>query len=83
MPKDYVGGSWSKKSFLDVLQGKRPYGGSGKTLKTKANDRIFIYFESHGDAGLSLFGRSWAEYITSTELNNVILPLYFVNIYSF
>ena len=56
VPKDYVGDDLKYEYFLNVLKGKKMNVGSGKTLKTGQNDRIFVFFADHGGPGFSRFG---------------------------
>jgi len=56
VPKDYTGDTVTPTNFLNVLLGKDMTGiGSGKTLKSGANDRVFIFFSDHGAPGLVAF----------------------------
>jgi legumain len=56
VPKDYTKDLVTPKNFLDVLSGKDMTGiGSGKTLKSGPNDKVFIYFSDHGAPGLVAF----------------------------
>jgi len=56
VPKDYTGATVTPENFLNVLLGKDMTGiGSGKTLKSGPNDRVFIFFSDHGAPGLVAF----------------------------
>jgi legumain len=56
VPKDYIGDTVTPSNFLNVLLGKDMTGiGSGKTLKSGPNDRVFIFFSDHGAPGLVAF----------------------------
>lgn len=53
VPKDYIGKDCNTENFLSVLQGKDMTGiGSGKTLLSTENDKVFIYYADHGATGL-------------------------------
>lgn len=53
VPKDYVGEDCNTENFLSVLEGKDMSGvGSGKTLKSTKDDKVFIYYADHGATGL-------------------------------
>jgi len=53
VPKDYTGQDFTEDAVYDVLMGRTPASGSGKTLKSGSNDNIFIYYTDHGSEGLS------------------------------
>jgi len=56
VPKDYTGDTVTPQNFLNVLLGKDMKGiGSGKTLKSGPQDRVFIFFSDHGAPGLVAF----------------------------
>ncbi|XP_037561031.1 legumain-like [Dermacentor silvarum] len=55
VPKDYTGDLVTPSNFLDVLQGKKVKGGSGKVISSGPNDHIFINFVDHGAPGLLMF----------------------------
>jgi len=56
VPKDYIGDDVTPQNFLNVLMGKDMSGiGSGKTLKSTKDDRVFIFFSDHGAPGLVAF----------------------------
>ncbi|KAL0484459.1 legumain [Acrasis kona] len=56
VPKDYTGEDVTPQNFLNVLLGKDMNGvGSGKTLKSTSEDRVFIFFSDHGAPGLVAF----------------------------
>merc|ERR1719326_955621 len=48
---DYAGLNVTRENFLSVLTGV----GSGKVLKSTAEDNVFVYFVSHGVPGVSQF----------------------------
>ncbi|KAL0491436.1 legumain [Acrasis kona] len=53
---DYTGKDVTPTNFLNVLLGKDMSGiGTGKTLKTSSEDRVFVYFSDHGAPGLIAF----------------------------
>jgi legumain len=56
MPKDYTGENVNVDTFLAVLNGKEDVpvalGSTGKTIKSKANDRVFVYYSDHGAPGI-------------------------------
>ena len=53
VPKDYVGHDFTEEVLWDVMMGKNPQKGSGKTLSSGSNDNIFIYYSDHGTPGFS------------------------------
>ena len=73
VPKDYTGKNLNSTIFLDVLAGKNTNVGSGKTLTTGPNDRVFIYFADHGGPGVSMFGRGM---LKATNLTDTILAMH-------
>ncbi|KAL1423962.1 hypothetical protein MTO96_020755 [Rhipicephalus appendiculatus] len=52
VPKDYTGGLVNPLNFVRILQGQRPYGGSGKVIASGPNDHIFVNFVGHGGTWL-------------------------------
>ena len=78
VPKDYTGKNLNSTIFLDVLAGKNTNVGSGKTLTTGPNDRVFIYFADHGGPGVSMFGRGM---LKATNLTDTILAMHKNNKY--
>ncbi|KAK9683855.1 hypothetical protein RND81_10G169400 [Saponaria officinalis] len=54
VPKDYTGANVSASNIFAVILGNKKAikGGSGKMLKTKPNDHIFIYYADHGGPGI-------------------------------
>ncbi len=49
VPKDYTGEYVAPVYFMNILQGKNMSGiGSGKTISSGPNDRIFVYLVDHG-----------------------------------
>uniref|UniRef100_L7M9F1 legumain n=1 Tax=Rhipicephalus pulchellus TaxID=72859 RepID=L7M9F1_RHIPC len=55
VPKDYTGDLVTPQNFLDILQGKKVKGGSGKVIHSKPIDHVFLYFAGHGAPGLLAF----------------------------
>lgn len=55
VPKDYTGNLVSPQNFLDILQGKKVNGGSGKVIASGPDDHIFVNFADHGAPGLIAF----------------------------
>jgi len=56
VPKDYTGETVTPQNFLNVLLGKDMTGiGSGKSLKSGPQDKVFIFFSDHGAPGLVAF----------------------------
>ena len=65
---DYKGNDVTPENFLAILQGKAMSVGSKRTLKSTANDRVFIYFSDHGATGLIAFpnGELYADDLVKT-----------------
>nr|BAF95090.1 2nd tick legumain [Haemaphysalis longicornis] len=55
VPKDYTRKLVTSQNFLDVLQGKKVKGGSGKVIASGPNDHVFVNFADHGAPGLIAF----------------------------
>ncbi|XP_075538494.1 legumain-like [Dermacentor variabilis] len=55
VPKDYTGDLVTPQNFLDILQGKKVKGGSGKVIASGPNDHVFVNFADHGAPGLIAF----------------------------
>jgi len=55
MVKDYVGNDVTPQNFLKVIQGEATGAGSGKVLKSTAEDYVFITFYDHGAPGIIAF----------------------------
>uniref|UniRef100_A0A224YM96 legumain n=1 Tax=Rhipicephalus zambeziensis TaxID=60191 RepID=A0A224YM96_9ACAR len=55
VPKDYTGDLVSPQNFLDILQGKKVKGGSGKVIASEATDHIFVNVVGLGAPGLIAF----------------------------
>ncbi|XP_037285238.2 legumain [Rhipicephalus microplus] len=55
VPKDYTRHLVTAQNFLDILQGKKVKGGSGKVIASGPNDHIFVNFADHGAPGLIAF----------------------------
>ena len=68
VPKAYTAKNYTLANLWDVLAGKAPKTGSGKTLKSGPNDKIFAFYADHGAPGLSFFGE---ETLKATDLNKV------------
>jgi legumain len=56
VPKDYTGSTVVPANFLKLLHGQDMSGiGSGKSLKSGPNDKVFIFFTDHGGPGIICF----------------------------
>ncbi|KAH7962929.1 hypothetical protein HPB52_018776 [Rhipicephalus sanguineus] len=55
VPKDYTRDLVTPQNFLDILEGKKVKGGSGKVIASGPNDHIFVNFADHGAPGLIAF----------------------------
>jgi legumain len=56
IPKDYTGNLVTPQNFLKILRGESMAGiGSGKTLKSGPNDKVFVYWTDHGGPGIIAF----------------------------
>jgi legumain len=56
VPHDYIKGDVVPKNFLKLLRGEDMKGiGSGKSLKSGPNDRIFVFYTDHGGPGIICF----------------------------
>eukprot|EP00825_Cyclidium_porcatum_P009136 TRINITY_DN145_c0_g1_i3.p1 TRINITY_DN145_c0_g1~~TRINITY_DN145_c0_g1_i3.p1 ORF type:complete len:418 (-),score=86.40 TRINITY_DN145_c0_g1_i3:270-1523(-) len=62
---DYTGASVTPENYLKILKGQTTTGGDGRTLKSGANDTVFLNFSDHGAAGLIAFP---SEYLYATDL---------------
>lgn len=63
---DYKGADVTPENYLKVLRGQDMTGvGSGKTLKSTAEDKVFLAFFDHGATGLIAFP---SEYLYATDL---------------
>lgn len=74
--KDYIGKDVTPENFLKILAGKADDMndvGSGKVLKSGANDHVFINFVDHGAPGLLAFPS--AE-LHARELQDTLLDMY-------
>ena len=49
---DYAGEDVTKDNFLAVLKGDESVTGGKKVLKSTSSDKVFIYYNDHGNAGL-------------------------------
>ena len=71
VPKDYIGRNCNTDNFLSVLKGNNMTGiGSGKTLNSTKNDRVFIYYADHGATGLVAMPSG--SYLYATDLVKTI-----------
>jgi len=53
--KDYTGDDLTPKNFYNILSGKEKKMkgiGTGKVIKSKAKDKIFVYYSDHGGPGI-------------------------------
>jgi legumain len=55
VPKDYTGRLVTAENFLKIISGDTMTVGSGKSLKTTAEDNVFIFFDDHGSEGALCF----------------------------
>jgi len=70
---DYRGAIVTADLFLKVITGddsSLPKGGSGKVLKSKATDRVFLNFVDHGGVGLVCFPNG--PFLHVTELSKAL-----------
>lgn len=80
VPKDYIGEDCNAQNFLSVLQGKDMTGiGSGKTLKSTKEDKVFIYYADHGATGLVAMPSG--PYLYATDLLKTIQIMYDRSLY--
>ena len=73
---DYKGNDVTPKNFLSVLKqddAAMKNIGTGRVLKSTANDKVFINFADHGAPGLIAFPSS---YLYSTDLNPVLASMW-------
>ena len=71
VPKDYIGRNCNTDNFLSVLKGNNMTGiGSGKTLNSTKNDRVFIYYADCGATGLVVMPSG--SYLYATDLVKTI-----------
>jgi len=74
VPIDYKHKDVTPENFLKILQGYDMTGvGSEKTIKSGADDRVFVYFADHGAPGLIAFP---AGELHAQDLNNAILSMH-------
>jgi len=52
VPKDYTGQNATADNLIAVLTGMTPSSGSGKTLRTTAEDNVFFYYDDHGNTDI-------------------------------
>lgn len=50
--KDYIAKQASTKNLVNVLSGNPTTGGSGKTLRSTADDNVFVFYDDHGNSGI-------------------------------
>lgn len=75
VPKDYTGENCNTENFLSVLKGNDMTGiGSGKTLKSTKNDKVFIYYADHGAVGL--VAMPTGPYLYATDLIKTIQKMH-------
>lgn len=75
VPKDYIGDNCNADNFLSVLKGKDMSGiGSGKTLKSTKDDKIFIYYADHGATGF--IAMPSGGYLYATDLIQTIQDMH-------
>lgn len=55
VPKDYTGDLVNPQNFLEILQGKKVKGGSGKVIASESTDHVFVNIVGHGAPGLIAF----------------------------
>lgn len=79
VPKDYTGDLVTPANFLDILQGKKVKGGSGKVIASGPHDHIFINFADHGAPGFLAFPRGL---LYATKFNKVIRKMHRDNKFS-
>ncbi len=71
VPKDYTMDLVTAENFMNILQGKNMTGiGSGKTIASGPNDRIFVYLVDHGARNMVLFPSGPSSALTSRTLIN-------------
>lgn len=74
--KDYVGGDVTAKNFLSIITGDadavkgKGVNGTGRVLKSGADDRVFINFVDHGGSGLIAFPNP--PYLYANDLQGAI-----------
>jgi legumain len=74
MVKDYTAGDVTAVNFLKIMKGEDMTGiGSGKTLKSTSEDRVFIAFFDHGAPGLIAFPN---DVLHSNDLNDALNSMY-------
>lgn len=80
VPKDYTGKEVTATNFLNILQGKDMSSvGSGKTLKSTSNDKVFVYYADHGATGLVAMPSG--PYLYATDLINALNTMHSSNMY--
>lgn len=79
-PKDYVGRDVTPENFLKIMQGEDMTGvGSGKTLHSGPNDRVFVYFADHGGTGIIAFPMGL---LHADDLNSALKSMHAANKFS-
>eukprot|EP00743_Colponemidia_sp_Colp-15_P001778 GILK01001941.1.p1 GENE.GILK01001941.1~~GILK01001941.1.p1 ORF type:complete len:428 (-),score=77.81 GILK01001941.1:221-1504(-) len=79
--KDYTGSAVNSKNFLNVLNGDEAAMkgiGSGKVLKSTAEDKVFIFFSDHGATGLIAFP---SDYLYAADLMSTLKAMHTKNAY--
>ncbi|KAF3791048.1 Vacuolar-processing enzyme [Nymphaea thermarum] len=81
VPKDYTGVHVNTKNLYAVLLGNKTAldGGSGKVLKSKHNDHIFIYYSDHGGPGV--LGMPNMPFLYANDFVNVLKKMYHLRRY--
>jgi legumain len=80
VPKDYTGNDVTAQNFLDILTGADMSGrGSGKTLASTGDDKVFIYYADHGATGL--VAMPTGSYLYATDLNKALNTMHTNNMY--
>lgn len=80
VPKDYTGNDVTAQNFLDILTGAAMSGrGSGKTLASTGDDKVFIYYADHGATGL--VAMPTGSYLYATDLNKALNTMHTNNMY--
>lgn len=80
VPKDYTGTEVTAKNFLNILSGADMSGkGSGKTLGSTSEDKVFIYYADHGATGLVAMPSGG--YLYATDLMDTLKTMHSNNMY--
>eukprot|EP00768_Dysnectes_brevis_P008568 gnl/Dysnectes_brevis/783_a863_5687.p1 GENE.gnl/Dysnectes_brevis/783_a863_5687~~gnl/Dysnectes_brevis/783_a863_5687.p1 ORF type:complete len:411 (-),score=197.79 gnl/Dysnectes_brevis/783_a863_5687:53-1285(-) len=75
---DYSGADVTPANFLRVLRGQSLSVGSGKTLGSTADDKVFINFSDHGGSGLIAFP---SQYLYANDLISALEDMHSANMY--